>query len=181
MEWRSSVTRHRQCSPSEPRDSTNILRFRQPRDSGGNYSYIILVFVACHSVSLGVRGSPREPNPTSPLTGQPRVTLGSARCGMLGVTLCYVDVYFRKSSAARQNYRTKQQGGRFFLLFRFDELGPTFMRLLPRSGRWCGLPSICVALPYLPPLPPIGARNKSVPERAALSKMEHHTGSSGIH
>ena len=119
MEWRSSVTRHRQCSPSGPRDSANILRFRQPRDSGGNYSYIILVFVACHSVSLGVRGSPREsPTKTSPLTDQPRVSLGSARWDVR-YAWCHAVlrrgcVFSKNHRQLDKNYCTKQQGRGFF-------------------------------------------------------------------
>jgi len=55
------------------------------------------------------------------------------------------------------------------------------MRLVyPGVGVGYGLPSICVALPpLLPRPPPIRARDKSVPECAALSKMEHHTGGGG--
>jgi len=132
----------------------------------------------CHSVSEGARGSPiqrlhSQVNHESPWAVLDAVCLVS-RCA---TWMCIFENHRQLDKIIARS----SKGGGFFFLFRFDELGPTFMRLLPRSGRWCGLPSICVALPYLPPLPPIGARNKSVPERAALSKMEHHTGSSGIH
>jgi len=79
--------------------SRNILRFRRPRDSIGDYSYIILVFVICHSVSEEARG---EPNPNISLNSQvnyespPPWAVLDGMCGMLGITLCYVDVYFSK-------------------------------------------------------------------------------------
>lgn len=83
---------------------------------------LFLYHTRLRDMSLGVRGSRREPKPRLPLHSQVNYEspppLGSAgwmdmRYCALGVTMCYVDVYFRKSfgSSGKLSHEVLQGGG----------------------------------------------------------------------